>query len=65
MLVLTRRAGEKIWITDRICITVLETTSGRTRVGIEAPRDLRITKDNPPSPTALAPKEPPTNLPSA
>lgn len=42
MLVLSRRPGEKIKIGPDIMITVLEMRDGRVRIGIEAPRDIRI-----------------------
>lgn len=42
MLVLTRRQGESICVGDGIVITVLSTENGRARIGIEAPRDVRI-----------------------
>jgi carbon storage regulator len=42
MLVLTRRQGESICVGDGIVITVLSTENGRARIGIKAPRDVRI-----------------------
>ena len=42
MLVLTRRADESILIGDDIKITILAVTAGGIRVGIEAPREMRI-----------------------
>ena len=42
MLVLTRKAGEKVVIGDGITVTVLEVTGNRIRVGIDAPEDVRI-----------------------
>jgi carbon storage regulator len=42
MLVLTRRQGESICVGDGIVITVLSTENGRARIGIEAPKDVRI-----------------------
>lgn len=42
MLVLTRRKGEEIVLGEDIKITVLEVNSERVRIGIEAPRDMRI-----------------------
>ena len=43
MLVLTRKVGESIVIGDGIVVRVLE-TGGRVRLGIEAPRDVAITR---------------------
>lgn len=42
MLVLTRKAGERVLIGDDIVITVLETRGDGIRVGVEAPRGVRI-----------------------
>ena len=42
MLVLSRRYGEKIYIGDNICITVVDIDRGKIRLGIEAPRDVPI-----------------------
>ena len=43
MLVLTRKVGESICIGDGITVRVLE-TGGRVRLGIEAPRDVAISR---------------------
>ena len=42
MLVLSRKLGEKIYIGDNICITVVDICQGKIRLGIEAPRDVSI-----------------------
>ncbi len=42
MLVLTRRAGEGIVIGDDIKITVVEIKGGGIRIGIDAPQDMKI-----------------------
>lgn len=42
MLVLSRKLGEKIRIGDNICITVVDVERGKIRLGIEAPRDVPI-----------------------
>jgi carbon storage regulator len=42
MLVLSRKTGEKIYIGDNICITVVDIDRGKIRLGIEAPRDVPI-----------------------
>lgn len=42
MLVLSRRLGEKIYIGADICITVVDIDRGKIRLGIEAPRDVPI-----------------------
>lgn len=45
MLVLSRRYGEKIYIGDNICITVVEICEGKVRLGIEAPRDVPVNRE--------------------
>jgi len=42
MLVLSRKLGEKIYIGDNICITVVDIDRGKIRLGIEAPREVAI-----------------------
>jgi len=42
MIVLSRKLGEKIYIGDQICITVVDIDRGKIRLGIEAPRDVSI-----------------------
>jgi carbon storage regulator len=42
MLVLTRKLGEKILIGDDIAIQVVAIEGGKIRLGIEAPRDVAI-----------------------
>ena len=44
-LVLTRRSGETIRIGDDIVVTVLTTQSGQVRVGITAPRDIAVHRE--------------------
>jgi len=45
MLVLTRKVGEEIVIGNNIRITVVEVGPGRVKIGIAAPRDVRIDRD--------------------
>ncbi|MDZ4688966.1 MAG: carbon storage regulator [Planctomycetaceae bacterium] len=46
MLVLTRRIDENILIGDHeITIKILEIRGGRVRIGIEAPRDVVIRRE--------------------
>ena len=45
MLVLTRKAGEGIVIGDEIRVTILENKEGRIRLGIEAPQDMTIHRE--------------------
>ena len=42
MLVLTRRSGEQIVIGDDIVITVLDSRGDGVRIGIDAPRGVKI-----------------------
>ena len=70
MLVLSRKLGEKIYIGDNICITVVDIDRGKIRLGIEAPRDVPIYRQEllplgqPPA-AGAAPAPPTTKLPSA
>ena len=45
MLILTRRIGESIIIGDNIVITVLGVKGTQVRVGIEAPRDVSVHRE--------------------
>jgi carbon storage regulator len=42
MLVLSRKPGEKLHIGDDITITVLEVRGRTMKLGIEAPREVRV-----------------------
>ena len=45
MLVLSRKVGERIWIGNEIAITVVRLTSGGVRIGIEAPSELAVVRE--------------------
>jgi len=45
MLLLQRRIGESIYIGDDVKITVLETTNRQVRLGIQAPRDVAVHRE--------------------
>ena len=45
MLVLTRKPGERIVIDNRITVTVLEVQGNRIRLGIEAPKEIPIMRE--------------------
>lgn len=45
MLVLTRRAGESVMIGDDVVITVLEARGDVIRLGISAPRDVQVHRE--------------------
>jgi carbon storage regulator len=42
MLVLTRRAGERILVGSNIWVTVVSVERGKVRLGIEAPPDVVV-----------------------
>jgi carbon storage regulator len=60
MLVLSRKLGEKIYINDNICITVVDIDRGKIRLGIEAPRNVPIFRQE-----LLATQAPPKAEPAA
>ena len=45
MLVLTRRMGETIRIGPHIVVTVLGVNGSHVRIGIEAPRDVEVHRE--------------------
>jgi len=45
MLVLARKSNELIHIGDSITVKVISIRNGQVKLGIEAPRDLRVTRD--------------------
>lgn len=45
MLVLGRRAGEAIRIGADILVTVVETARGYARIGVDAPRELPVSRE--------------------
>ena len=69
MLVLSRKLGEKIFIGENICITVVDIDRGKIRLGIDAPRNVPIYRQEllplkaggegatapPPQPSAITP----------
>ena len=42
MLVLSRKPGETISVGPDVVITILSSTPSRTKIGVEAPPDVRI-----------------------
>ena len=45
MLVLSRKAEESMFIGDNIKITVLDIRGGQVRIGITAPQDIKIHRE--------------------
>ena len=45
MLILTRRAGEKLVIGENVTVTVLSVKGNQIRIGIEAPRDISVNRE--------------------
>ena len=45
MLTISRRAGERILIGDDIVVEVVEVSGGNVRLGITAPKELRIYRE--------------------
>ena len=60
MLVLSRKVGERILIGENIAVTVVRVGPGVVRLGVDAPRDLVIVreelKEDAKSPQASAPR---------
>ncbi len=46
MLVLTRKVGQRIYIGDDGYVVIASIDGGNVRVGIEAPRDIPVIRDN-------------------
>ncbi|MEK9785793.1 MAG: carbon storage regulator CsrA, partial [Gammaproteobacteria bacterium] len=45
MLILTRRVGETLSIGDNIEVTVLGVRGGQVRIGVKAPRDVAVHRE--------------------
>ncbi len=45
MLILTRRVGETLMIGDDIKVTVLSLSGNQVRIGIEAPKDVAVHRE--------------------
>jgi carbon storage regulator len=45
MLVLSRKVGERVLIGDKISVTVVRAAPGVVRIGIEAPPDLPVVRE--------------------
>ena len=45
MLVLSRKVGESILISESIRVTVVQAANGRLRLGIDAPPEVRVLRE--------------------
>ncbi|MDD9894096.1 MAG: carbon storage regulator CsrA [Gammaproteobacteria bacterium] len=45
MLILTRRIGESIRIDDNVTITVLGVKGSQVRIGVDAPREVQVHRE--------------------
>jgi len=45
MLVLTRRTGESFMIGDEVKVTIIEIKGRQARIGIDAPRDVAVHRE--------------------
>ena len=45
MLILTRRVGETLMIGDRVDVTVLGIRGNQVRIGINAPKDVSVHRE--------------------
>jgi len=45
MLILTRRVGETLMIGDDVTVTVLASKGNQVRIGIDAPRDVEVHRE--------------------
>ena len=45
MLVVSRKVGERILIGEHIVVTVVKVGSGGVRIGIEAPKELAVVRE--------------------
>ena len=45
MLILTRKTGESIMIGDSVVVKVLGVRAGQIKIGVEAPKDLSVHRE--------------------
>lgn len=58
MLVLSRKPGERILVGDNIVITIIRIGPNTVRLGIDAPGDLNIVRDELVDPSTIEPRLP-------
>jgi len=58
MLVVSRKVGERIIIGDDIVVTVVRVAQGTVRIGVEAPKDMPIVREEIQEPLGDAVKPP-------
>jgi carbon storage regulator len=56
MLVISRRRGDRFFLGDNICVTVVEVQRGKVRIGIEAPRSIGVRREETLPPLEVAAK---------
>ena len=45
MLILTRKIGESIMVGDNVTVKVLGVRSGQVKIGVDAPKDLPVHRE--------------------
>ena len=55
MLVLSRKVGERVLIGDKIAVTIVRIGQGGVRIGIEAPPELPVVREELASSVGLTP----------
>lgn len=50
MLVLSRKLGERVVVGKDITLTILRASKSRVTIGIEAPKDMKVTRQEPKHP---------------
>jgi carbon storage regulator len=60
MLVLSRKPGERILIGENIAVTIVRIGPNSVRIGIEAPREMNIVREELCAPHAAEGSEPAT-----
>jgi carbon storage regulator len=63
MLVLSRKLGEKIVIGDNIVVTVVKIDRNQIRIGIEAPQEIPVYREEI-SPARVGTSKPPSSEPA-